>query len=224
MVLAVAVTQAHTSAKWEAGATLLDEANARVDGRIEVVSADAGYGVERVLAEVEARGLEAPIAVPGTHDIRPEPTRHLWTGKVLEHAAARRARMRRLAMRGRNRALCAAGKRGYRISRKLRLRIAHPFGQAKTCHGLGRARYRGLAKVQRQMLLTAAAINLKRLGAPLGRRRAPAKAGAKRVECTFSLPFSAHIRLQQALTGLQAALTGIQTPALLGGRHALLHS
>lgn len=55
VVLATTVTQAHTSAEWEAGATLLDEANARVDDRIKVVSADAGYGVERFLAEVEAR-------------------------------------------------------------------------------------------------------------------------------------------------------------------------
>jgi len=86
----VAVTQAHTSAKWDAGATLLDEADARVDGRIEVVSADAGYGLERFLTEVEARGLEAHIPVRGTHDIRPEPTRPVWTGKVVEHAAARR--------------------------------------------------------------------------------------------------------------------------------------
>ena len=127
-------------------------------------------------------------------------------------------------MRGRNRVLCAAGKRGYRISRKLRLRIAHLFGEAKTCHGLGRARYRGVAKVQRQMLLTAAAINLKRLAASLWRRRAPANAVAKRVEWACFSPFFAHIRLPKALAGLQAALTGIQTPALLGGRKACVHA
>lgn len=207
VVLAVAVTQAHTSAEWEAGAKLLEEANARVDGRIEVVSADAGYGVERFPAEVEARGLEAHIPVRGTHDIRPEPTRPVWAGKVVEQAAARRARMRRLAVRGRNRALRAARTRGYRISRKLRLRIEHLFGEAKTCHGLGRARYRGVAKVHRQMLLTAAAINLKRLAASLGRRRAPAKAIAKRVGRAFFSPLSALIRLRKALTCLQAALT-----------------
>lgn len=224
VVLAVTVTPAHTSAEWDAGAKLLDEANARVDDQIEVVSADAGYGVARFLAEVEARGLEAHIPVRGKHDIRPEPPKPVWARKVVEHAAARRARMRRLSVRGRNRALRAARTRGYRISRKLRLRIEHLFGEAKTCHGLGRARYRGLAKVQRQMLLTAAAINLKRLAASLGRRRAPANAVAKRVERACFSPFSALVCLRKALTGLQAALTGIQTPALLGGRDALVHA
>jgi IS5 family transposase len=224
VVLAVTVTPAHTSAEWDAGAELLDEANARVDDRIEVVSADAGYGVERFLAEVEARGLEAHIPVRGKHDIRPEPTKPVWTRKVVEQAAARRARMKRLAVRGRNRALRAAQTRGYRISRKLRLRIEHLFGEAKTCHGLGRARYRGLVKVQRQMLLTAAVINLKRLAASLGRRRAPANAVAKRVERASCSPLSTLNRLRKALTGLQAALTGILAPALLGCRDALVRA
>jgi len=110
----------------------------------------------------------------------------------------------------------------YRISRKLRLRIEHLFGEAKACHGLGRARSRAVAKVQQQMLLTAAAINLKRLAAWRGRHRAPAKAVAKRVERDLLAAF-ALIRLPRALTRLPAASTRIQTPPLLGGRHALLH-
>ncbi len=53
--------------------------------------------------------------------------------------------------------------RGYQISRKLRHRIEHLFGEAKLTHGLGRARYRGLAKMNEQATLTAIAQNLKRL-------------------------------------------------------------
>ena len=53
--------------------------------------------------------------------------------------------------------------RGYRISRKLRHRIEHLFGEAKQSHGLRRARYRGLAKMNEQVTLTAIAQNLKRL-------------------------------------------------------------
>lgn len=102
--------------------------------------------------------------------------------------------------------------------------VEHLFGEVKMCHGLGLAHYRGLAKVQRQMLLTAAAINLKRLAASLGRRRPPARAVAKRAERACFSPFSAVVRVQKALTGLHAALTGIQTPALLGGIDVLVHA
>ncbi len=224
VVLAVTVTQAHTSAEWDAGAELLDEADARVGGTIEVVSADAGYGVERFLAEVEARGLEAHIPVRGKHDIRPEPPMPAWKRKVVEHAAARRAQMKRLGVRGRNRALRAARTRGYRISRKLRLRIEHLFGEAKTCHGLGRARYRGVAKVKRQMVLTAAAINLKRLAASLGRRRTAANAVAKSADGASFSPLSTSNRLRATVTGLQAALAAALAPVLLGENEVAVHA
>ncbi len=53
--------------------------------------------------------------------------------------------------------------RGYRISRKLRHRIEHLFGEAKESHGLRKARYRGLEKMNEQAILTAMVQNLKRL-------------------------------------------------------------
>ena len=37
------------------------------------------------------------------------------------------------------------------------------FGQAKTLHGMARSKFRGLSKVEIQFLLTATAINLKRI-------------------------------------------------------------
>ena len=37
------------------------------------------------------------------------------------------------------------------------------FGQAKTYHGMSRARFRGLNKVEIQFLLTATALNLKKM-------------------------------------------------------------
>ena len=42
-------------------------------------------------------------------------------------------------------------------------------GEAKTWHGLARALRRGLANMRIQAFLTAAAVNLKRLAASLGR-------------------------------------------------------
>jgi len=192
VILAAMATQAHTSAEWVAGATLLDEANVRVGGRIKVVSADAGYGVTRFLAEVEARELEPHIPVQGKVEERPEPPLAPRGRKIVRLDAARRARLKRLAVRGRNKAVRAKRTRAYAISRKLRIRIEHAFGEAKTCHALGRARHRGLAKVNRQVLMTATVLNLKRLMVWVGRRRsmeasAP-MAAATAVLCAFSAP------------------------------------
>jgi IS5 family transposase len=174
VILAAMATQAHTAAEWDAGAKLLDEANARVNGQIKVVSADAGYGVERFLAEVEARQLEPHIPVQGKVEERPEPALAPRGRKLVRLDKSRGARVQQLAVRGRNKAVRARRTRGYKISRKLRIRIEHLFGEAKTCHALGRARYRGLAKVNRQVLITAAVINLKRLMAWVGRHESMA--------------------------------------------------
>ena len=222
VVLAVTVTQARTSGEWDAGAVLLDEANARVEGRVKVVSADAGYGVERFLAEVEARGLEAHIPIRGKQDQRPEPVAPRRT--VVKLDDARRARLKRLGVRGRNRAIRASQTRGYRISRKLRLRIEHLFGEAKTCHGLRRARYRGMEKVKQQMILTAVVINLKRLAASLGRRRPAAHAVATTVGRAFSTQLSALNSPHTRFTELWAALTAVLTPVLLAARGAAAHA
>lgn len=186
------------------------------------VSVDAGYGVERFLAEVEARGIAAHVPVRGKQDVRPEPEEPRRT--VVGFAAARSVPMKRLGVRGRNRAVKANETRGYQISRKLRLRIEHLFGEAKTCHGLRRARYRGLAKVERQMILTAVAINLRRLAASLGRQRSQANAVAKRAKKARFAQISILNRLKMALTKFHAVMTAMLTPVLLGGRDAAVHA
>ncbi|MCP4900862.1 MAG: hypothetical protein GY906_28175, partial [bacterium] len=66
---------------------------------------------------------------------------------------------------------------GYRISRRLRLRVEHKIGEAKECHGLRRARFRGLEKVDAQIKITAAVMNLKLLASAF-RRRGHVLAGA----------------------------------------------
>jgi transposase len=200
VILAAMATQAHTSAEWVAGATLLDEANARVDGRIKTVSADAGYGVERFLSEVEARQLEPHIPVQGKVEERAEPALAPCGRKVVRLDAARRARLKQRAVRGRNKAVRARRTRGYAISRKLRIRIEHAFGEAKTCHALGRARHRGLAKVNRQVLITAAVINLKRLMTWVGRHRSMEATGHLAASTALFRVFSAPSRLLKLTT------------------------
>jgi transposase len=217
VILAAMATPAHTAAEWAAGAALLDEANARVDGAIEVVSADAGYGVERFLAEVEARHLEPHIPVQGKVEMRPEPSLAPRGRSLVQLDAARRARIKRLAVRGRNRAVKARGTRGYAISRKLRLRIEHTFGEGKTCHGLGRARYRGVAKVNCQVLITAAVINLKRLLSRGGRRHAAQSTALVRASitrfCALCTPARLFARFSALLTASLLSTTTAPTHA-----------
>ena len=51
----------------------------------------------------------------------------------------------------------------YRISQKMRKRIEELFGEAKEFMGLRRAKFRRLKYVKEQVLMTAAAQNIKRL-------------------------------------------------------------
>jgi Transposase DDE domain len=51
----------------------------------------------------------------------------------------------------------------YRWIQSLRIRCEHLFAEGKDCHGLDRARSRGLDAMQEQALLTAVVQNLKRL-------------------------------------------------------------
>lgn len=72
---------------------------------------------------------------------------------------------------------------GRRLLRRRQTCIEGLFGQAKNWHGLGRARWRGRAKMRVQVLLTAAVLNLKkRLKVVSDRKAAVAKV------CEFSKP------------------------------------
>ncbi len=90
--------------------------------------------------------------------------------------------------------------RGYQISRKLRHRIEHLFGEAKLSHGLGRARYRGLAKMNEQATLTAITQNLKRMVKFLNKpnRRQPDN-GAVRPKSPFFRPLNKFLQLQSPI-------------------------
>jgi hypothetical protein len=52
---------------------------------------------------------------------------------------------------------------GRREALGIRRMIERKFGEAKKWHGMARARYRGLAKVKIQVLMTFLAINVKKL-------------------------------------------------------------
>ena len=74
--------------------------------------------------------------------------------------------------------------REYRISQRMRKRVEELFGEAKDCMGLRRMKFRGALFVREQVLLTAAAQNIKRLARLLSRMgpKREAKGQALRLE------------------------------------------
>jgi transposase len=103
--------------------------------RVQEIVADAGYASDAVYCDLAQRRIEAFIP--------PQPN-------MLKRAGAQAARKRCRSPRGRDAALD---------------RITHGEGAISELkrHGADRARCRGTAKLQIQLLLTATAINLKRL-------------------------------------------------------------
>jgi hypothetical protein len=88
---------------------------------------------------------------------------------------------------------------GYVVSRKLRIRSEHIFAEAKNEHGLGRARHRSLARVDRQCLLVAAVQNLKRLSKALQRNAQGAAAAIlRRFEALYHAIFRSMINWDAA--------------------------
>ncbi len=75
----------------------------------------------------------------------------------------------------------------YRISQRMRKRIEELFGEAKEFMGLRRAKFRRMKFVKEQVLMTAAAQNIKRMVKLLSGKgsKAPAMAGQKPLEPAF---------------------------------------
>lgn len=170
--LAATVTLAQTSGEWDAALEMVDSVKTRFRDRLKVVTADKGYGIRRVLGGLWKRGLKAHIPVQGKRQERKPPRIREALKKVVQLAVFKSQRERRDQEIGRNEAVRATRTRGYAISRVHRLRVEHAIGEAKCCHGLDRARYRGLDKVRAQILLTGTVINLKRLAAHHARQPA----------------------------------------------------
>lgn len=144
--------------------------------RPEVLSADAGYGAGHFVTDVLERGILPHVPLLAGEAPEEVPT---WKRRTFDLERQRkRAEKVRLAV-ARNRVRELHGTRGYQVSRKLRIRNEHTFAEAKTCHGMRRARCRGLERVDIQMQLTATVQNLKRLAAFVRRRPKGAAAAAR---------------------------------------------
>lgn len=163
---------------------------------------DTGYGDAKTIAGVVGRGINPHIPLLAGKP----PALPVWKRRTrnLEHLRKRHEKFAQA--KALNAAWELSRTRGYQISRKLRHRIEHLFGEAKLTHGLGRARYRGLAKMNEQATLTAIAQNLKRLVkflAKPGRREANQRAAHPRLRCP---------RASSLLLWLRFALEKISNP------------
>jgi transposase len=175
------VSEAHSSAERRVCIEMLDEVLAKQDvlglpNRPEVISLDGGYGTGEMAAALLEREVLPHMPLQAGLETEPVPT---WKRPTydLPQRRSRDEKVRRARARNRVRELQKT--RGYRVSRSLRTRSEHTFAEAKTLHGMDRARVRGEARVQMQATLTGAVQNLKRL-ATFGGRRRPAGAQAAR--------------------------------------------
>jgi len=179
VILGRKVSEAHSSAERRACIEMLDALLAKQDvlglpNRPEVISLDGGYGTGEMAAALLERGVLPHMPLQAGLEMETVPT---WKRPTYD-LGQRRSRDEKVRhARARNRVRELQKTRGYRVSRSLRTRSEHTFAEAKTQHGMGRARVRGESRVQIQATLTGAVQNLKRLVAYRGRRR-PAGAGA----------------------------------------------
>jgi len=186
------VSEAHSSAERRVCIEMLDEVLAKQDvlglpNRPEVISLDGGYGTGEMAAALLDREVLPHMPLQAGLEMEPVPT---WK-RPTYNLPQRRSREEKVRhARARNRVRELQKTRGYRVSRSLRTRSEHTFAEAKTLHGMDRARVRGEARVQVQATLTGAVQNLKRLATFRGRRRpagaqaVPNGASMARFECT----------------------------------------
>jgi transposase len=175
IVLGAEASPGRTNGEWSAGISMLDFVGDVLGVMPEIVTADKGYGVVPFYSEVEKRGIISHIPTRNRTSETHLPKSRLLGMKTVPFDRAKKMIARRRGIKARNRVQHLKHTKGYRISRLLRLRVEHKIGEAKECHGLRRARHRGLDKVDHQVKITAAVMNLKQL-AKLGGRTAGATA------------------------------------------------
>jgi transposase len=179
VILSRKVSEAHSSAERRVCIEMLDEVLAKQDvlglpNRPEVISLDGGYGTGEMAAALLDRDVLPHMPLQAGPEMEPVPT---WKRPTYDLPQRRSRNEKVRHARARNRVRELQKTRGYQVSRRLRPRSEHTFAEAKTQHGMDRARVRGEARVQVQATLTGAVQNLKRLAAFRGRRR-PAGAQA----------------------------------------------
>ena len=163
----------------------------------KTLCADSMYGNARTIAALYHTGIEPHI--PLLCKTPPEIPR--WKNRTFDLDRLRKRKEKWSQAVALNRAAELSTSNGYNLSRKLRHRIEHLFGEAKQSHGLSRARYRGLAKMNEQVTLAAIAQNLKRLVKYLNQ---PLKSAPNKAVLCPERPFTSLFDFSQALLRLES--------------------
>ncbi|KDE46444.1 hypothetical protein DI43_15050 [Geobacillus sp. CAMR12739] len=120
---------------------------------------DKAYGTTEYGKALLVQGI-TPLVLLRRKEMEEIPT---WKrrAKDPDREAQRQAKVRDVRIRNQARLIPQQG--GDRSIQALRMRCEHVFAEGKECHGLDRARSRGLHVMEEQALLTAVVQNLKRL-------------------------------------------------------------
>ena len=161
VILATAVTQPGITTERDAALAMLDTlASTPLSKNIQTLTTDKGYGEAEFITDLIKRGITPHIPLLAGPEHEPEPS---WKTEtyILERQQKRIKKVKEVTAR--NQARNLAKTPGYKLSQKLRKRVEHIFAEAKVCHGLGRARCRGLQAMEQQASMTATVQNIKRL-------------------------------------------------------------
>jgi transposase len=197
VILRRRVSQVGGSAEREVALQMLDEVlQARTELGLpkapEILTADTGYGSAEFVADVLERGITPHIPLLSSVNATPVVTYQRRTFDLVR--ARKRQEKIRLSLASQLvRSLYTTA--GFQVSRKLRIRSEHLFAEAKNQHGLGRARSRGVRRIQIQMEMTGVVQNLKRLAKYVHRKPRQRTRAALR---ELSAPFVTFCRLYGA--------------------------
>lgn len=171
--------------------------------QIRTLSADKGYDSREYVSSLFDRNL-IPLVSFRQMDLEEIPT---WKRKTnnCEHQRKRHLKVSRVEALNRAKQIQIDGK--YRSIQAKRVRTEHSFAEAKTVHGLGRARSRGLDCMQEQSFCTAIAQNLKRLCRWKGTSPYTVQYAKKKMEALLG-----HSKTQNLLFFLQTSLFRKKTP------------
>lgn len=187
VILAVQVTQPGISTETDAAITMLDSlGETGLLDSVETLAADAGYGSSAFVTEMLDRGIAPHTPLRAAPEIEPVPA---WKRATTnpEHQRKRNDKVRQTQARNYVRRLATTA--AYKRSQKLRKRIEHIFAEAKVCHGLGRARCRGLRAMQEQLVMTAVVQNIKRLVKYMRKNKKQVAAVNPSTACNRPFPF-----------------------------------
>jgi len=171
VIYGACATQATGAAEREAGLLLLE----RLEEAPRELLMDRGYRDGAFFAQLLRRGV-MPLVPMEDRPPEPEP---VWQRETASFHRAGERKQKLQSVRARNRVREYVQTPCAKRALKLRIRIERLFAEGKTHHGLSRAHRRGTEQLGRQVNMTAAVQNLKRLAAHTGRRRAAGVAALK---------------------------------------------